>query len=303
MSEMANFRICYDGPALESHEMDIKELAPALLAVGVLLEEANHVVNEGKARVSVKVKGSFQSGSFLIDFIVRQDVHNVIDFFASNPLVVSAVNLSTLLGIISGTGYGVIKLILWIKGRIIKRLAEKDNDRVILELSDGDSMEVDRVVIELYRNVKIRQSLEDVITKPLSKEGIESFQAEDKRKKGVKILKSEKDLFKAPPAEDELLAEQEKEKRLQIISISFQEGNKWRFTDGNVSFFANVTDEAFTKAVQSNEEYFAKDDILTVLLKEKQWSTLCGLKTEYEIVKVIKHQRGARQLKLPYEEK
>jgi hypothetical protein len=303
MPEMANFRISYDGPALESHEMDIKELAPALLAVGVLLEEANHVVNEGKARVSVKVKGSFQSGSFLIDFIVRQDVHNVIDFFAGNPLVVSAVNLSTLLGIISGTGYGVIKLILWIKGRIIKRLAEKDNDRIILELSDGDSMEVDRVVIELYRNVKIRQSLEDVITKPLSKEGIESFKAEDKRKKGVKILKSEKDLFKAPPAEDELLAEQEKEKRLQIISISFQEGNKWRFTDGNVSFFANVTDEAFTKAVQSNEEYFAKDDILTVLLKEKQWSTLCGLKTEYEIVKVIKHQRGARQLKLPYEEK
>ena len=40
----ASFHLIYDGPALANHEMNVRDLAPALLAVGELLEEVNRML-------------------------------------------------------------------------------------------------------------------------------------------------------------------------------------------------------------------------------------------------------------------
>ncbi|MBE6440990.1 MAG: hypothetical protein E7022_01495 [Desulfovibrio desulfuricans] len=55
--------IAYDGPALDTHEMDVRELAPALLAFSDMFEEANAVLNGDRAKISLNVKGSFKTGS------------------------------------------------------------------------------------------------------------------------------------------------------------------------------------------------------------------------------------------------
>ena len=41
-----NFQISYDGPALSVNEMNIKDLAPALLSLGELFEEANEIITK-----------------------------------------------------------------------------------------------------------------------------------------------------------------------------------------------------------------------------------------------------------------
>jgi hypothetical protein len=58
MHNSAVFRVKYDGPALASHEMDVKDLAPALLAIGELIEEANRALNGNQVGVRVNVKAT-----------------------------------------------------------------------------------------------------------------------------------------------------------------------------------------------------------------------------------------------------
>ncbi|MFH1620779.1 MAG: hypothetical protein ABIB04_01705 [Patescibacteria group bacterium] len=56
MPDDNSFRISYDGPALASHEMDVRELAPALLAIGGIFEEANKELNGERVKVAVNMK-------------------------------------------------------------------------------------------------------------------------------------------------------------------------------------------------------------------------------------------------------
>ena len=47
MSESKGFRIKYDGEALADHSIEINDLAPALIAVSDLIQEANSMANKG----------------------------------------------------------------------------------------------------------------------------------------------------------------------------------------------------------------------------------------------------------------
>ena len=65
MSSDTQIQIAYEGRALASHSMDVEQLAPALLAVGQLFAEANHVLNEGRTKANIRVRSDFEHGCFL----------------------------------------------------------------------------------------------------------------------------------------------------------------------------------------------------------------------------------------------
>ena len=125
----AQFQIIYDGPSLVDNTMDVRELAPALLAVGDLLESANNALNKEKSTVSVSVKGSFKTGCFGIDFIVSQSFLKHVQDLFSGPQVTAAANLIQILGFVSGSGYSLIKLIVWLRGKKPKKIKLLENGK------------------------------------------------------------------------------------------------------------------------------------------------------------------------------
>ena len=86
-----------------------------------------------------------------------------------------------------------------------------------------------------------------------------------------------------------------------IVSLAFKEDNKWRLTDGQNTFSVLMKDEAFQYKVDNNDIAFAKGDVLVCDLRTVQWQVEDGVKSEYEVVRVVTH-RSARQLYL-FEEK
>lgn len=301
----AYFHIIYDGPALENNEMDVKELAPSLIALSETIEEANKIINHGKAKIVLNVRASFKTGCFGIDLHVVQSIlTNMWSLFKHDDVQAAVVLLSFLGFTVKGGVGGIIGVLKWIKDRKITKI-QINKEGMATIIIDNDKLEVEQEVVELLKSFKLRQSLEKAIAKPLENEGIYSISTTDTyedKKSYITINKSEKDYFRVPEVEDEILEDKEYITNLQIVSAVFQENNKWRFSEGMEPFYAEVKDEIFSNEVQNSERSFSKGDILTVKLKKVQKIEKGNLKSEYEILKVLNHRSAFKQIKLPFDE-
>lgn len=309
MSTKQSFQIFYDGPALTSHEMDVRDLAPALVAVGDLFEETNKVLYGDKTKVQVNVKGSFKAGTFHVDFNLSQDViQQVADLFnisrdASAQMILAVLGIPTVgvaaNGAINLGKMGLIQFIKWLKNRKIKTIERQTEGGFLTITVDDETIETYPEVIDLFRNVKVRRSLEVIVNKPLSREGIDVFAFKNgENNTEEKVEKQEAQLFETPEVQDEQLEDEVYETDLQLTLISFKEGNKWKFTDGSVEFMASVNDEEFVQKVQDSKASFSKDDILKVKVRKKKWISDTGIKSDYEIEKVISHRPSSKQIPL-----
>lgn len=294
---IAQFKISYSGPALDTGRMDVKELAPALLAIGAVIEESNKLINTGSSRIIVNVK-SFHDGSFGVKFEALQTIfQQAIDIFSGDKATAAA-NLMQYIGF-SAYGLSLYKLIKKTKGKRPTDIEELNSGNVILHFSDKDidDPEIDGNVFTLYRNVKIRKEIENSI-KPLEREGINSFQIIKDDIVIDQISDSDLEYYRLPPLDDEKLGEQETVKTFSIHSLSFKEDNKWRLSDGTNTFFVTISDKNFIQAVNDSHISFSKGDLLKVKLVEQSWETEYGLKTDYEAIEILEHRKTYKQSRL-----
>ncbi len=296
----ASFNIVYDGPALVDHYMDVRELAPALMALGTVLEEANAVLNGGRATLSVRVKGSFKTGSFGVDLDIAQTLLSQVADLFNDSRITGPINLLTLLGFVATGATGLVGLIKRVGNRPIRKVELMENGSARFYIDD-DHFDVEQTVLKLYRNYKIRKAMEDAIAKPLDRDGVESFAVSVSGEGFVEVVKSERALFIAPNPDDTELDDTEFDCNVQLVNVSFREDNKWRFSDGISTFHASIVDADFLNRVRQNQVAFAKNDLLKVRMGKRQWLHGEEMKTEYTVLKVLEHVQAATQLKLPFD--
>jgi len=102
-----------------------------------------------------------------------------------------------------------------------------------------------------------------------------------------------------PEADRELISESTHEIGLQVLRLSFRDGNKWHFTCGDEELSATIIDETFVARLHNREIAFADGDIVIADVHVATYrDPKKGIHTEREIVKVKDVQPPPRQLAL-----
>lgn len=304
MTTKAEFQIAYDGEALRSHAMDVRSLAPALLAFGKLFDESNRVINGGATSVKLQVKAT-SPASFDISFLLDQSVVSQVTNFLSGTGVTSAINLLTLLGFAYTSTkvahISFLALVRKLEGKKPTKAVDLGEGLVQLEFA-GETFTVPIELLRLYQDIAVRKATEEIL-EPLKVDGVDTFKIISSERIVIEtITKEELACYELPEIEDEILLETEHQAAYSILSLAFKEDNKWRLYDGSSSISVRMEDADFQYKVDNNLTAFSKGDILICKVKAIQLRTETGLKTEYTVLKVIEHKTASRQLVL-FEEK
>jgi hypothetical protein len=295
------FLLKYEGPALVDHTIDVTDLAPALLGLSELIDEANHVINSDRTSISLRIKAT-EPGCFQVEIHAAQSLTNAAVDFLSGKEVTALIAILTLLGLAKVGGKAVvnsvIEIIRRLRGRPPKSVTPvQDSAEIELELQTGEKLRVERGVWEICVSRKARTAIHKIV-KPLDKEGIEELEVVREQQTITRISKSEAPYFAAPEESQEQLQVSERITHVSIVSLWFAEEHKWKLNEGGNVFNASISDPAFIKKTLSNEESFQAGDLLKVKLRQTQFRTPSGLKSEWEVVEVIGHLRGAAQIPL-----
>lgn len=295
MNKNIEIKVAFQGALLENNLMDVRDLAPALLALGQLFDEANRVLNGNKTQIKLQVK-AHETGSFQILFNLSQSFASQISQFLTSDFVIAALNLKELIIGSSTAGVSLFWLIKKLKGSKPDKLIDLGEGLIRIQF-ENNTFDVPVNLLRLYQDLAIRKATEEVL-RPLQREGIESFIIKEDDKVIQEVTKTQLPFFNVPILEDEKIISNESEAAYSIVSLTFKEDNKWRLFDGNSTINVNIQDEEFRKKVDQNLIYFSKGDILKCRVKTTQWRTTAGLRTEYEVLEVKEHLSGMRQLSL-----
>ena len=288
-SSKAEVSIAYIGPAVEEGLMDVRDLAPALLALGALCEESNRLLNPGRAEVSVLMQ-AVKPGSFEVELQVWQQLITLI----SGADIRNAPAILTHLGFGFAGGAGAISVMkLWrrLKGRPAKGSTLK-NGSVQINVSGDINVNVPPDVMKLYGSQKVQRDLRKFL-RPLAGWGIDELQF----KKGDEVV----DSIDHVEAQEALHASRREthwedyEGTYRVVKPSFDSKYKWTFADDDMAFDARVVDGEFNERLAAGLIDFASGDELRIRVRRRTTQTGDSPRTTFTVLKVLDHRPATRR--------
>jgi hypothetical protein len=303
-----SFQVAYDGD-IDAHSMDVQELAPALLAFGRLVREANAELNGKRATVKVLVQSNFEHKCFNIDLEVVQNILDMIAGFLSSEEVKTAKQILIDLGIIGGgSGLGLFGYLKLRKARVISEVRDTDQHGiVIVQFGDGNNAIVSRDAIQLSKSPRIRAAIEGVLA-PLGSDGMKriSFKENDKELESANETEVKEILssFDVGVVLDEVEEEAQPDTVtawLRVYSPVYDEKvDKWRFWYGEHQIYADISETTIARdAIVRGGSLI--NDLYRVKLQITQHLTKGGaIRPEFKITQVLDFREAPRQSQLPF---
>lgn len=295
----AHFTVTYDGPDLATGRMPVRNLAPALVALGEVFAEASALIDPAGEPVGLSITAT-KTGSFDVGLYLEAKGiwDQFVDFFTSDEVTA----IAALQAMIIGASYGVIAVLRVIGDKeIVSRSAENvppGMTRILLD--DETTIETTQDVAILVGRRSIRRNVRDALA-PLRQPGVDEVrftpsEADD----SLVVSKQDFDRIEEAAADaSDVLLDSQREIIVQIASVSF-EGKKWRLSDGSNTFWASIEDPDFVSDIERRMERFAQGDMLRCLIRDVQTRRPGGgLKSQHHVLRVIEHMPGDTQLKNP----
>ena len=306
-SKITTIELAYDGEALRSGSMDVRDLAPALLAVGELCEKSNLVLNGNRAQITVRVQADFKTGSFDVVLLLHQTCIEVAkEIFTHSEQISTVADLVEIIGFVggtaAGTGISLFKLIKWLKGKKPNKteLLPNGDTRIFIDNSlhvEENHIDVSANVVSLFNNEDVRKAALGIV-RPLERNGIDKLKLRSASPDVEIIEKEDYSAFMAvlDPDFEELILENEREAALTVVKPSFDENLRWTFSEGEARFGAIMEDQEFLRKLDNREISFTKGDVLVVKLFTKSYQIKNGLRTDNVVRKVLQVRPAPRQM-------
>ncbi len=306
MTDSAAFVVSFKGPGVDEGRIDVRDLAPALLSLGRLIDAANIAVHGEKHPIKIEAK-AISLGSFEVVLEAVSSGWDTLTTLMDGTDAQHAKTLLERLGILGVTPpvatVGLEGLYRWLQGRKPSRVAKAHSGYFSLEI-DGKTITVPLEVMRLYQDIAVNKAFSELLT---TVEG-DSVTAIEFRPEGIpkelpSLVLSKADrpsitIEEPPPV---VVVDDTRRIAFSIRSLAFQEGNKWRLFDGQNVITATIEDRDFIERVDANLVRFAKGDVLICEVRTIQYQGREGLRTEHSVLRVVEHKPAPTQMPLPFE--
>ncbi len=288
----AHFTVTYDGPGVRDHRIDVRQLAPSLLALADAFVIANEELGDGLTPPPELQVVASRESSFSVDLLL--DIQPVVDLLNSAPALASG-TATTLVG-------ASMAAVRWVKKRSRKgretSVVTVSPGRIRVQWPDGTVMDTTSEAATLVENMDFRRSARDALL-PLEGSDVTSVKIDPEQGPSLLLERADLSGFDLPEPEDESLSVGTREVLVSVITLGFRTDHKWRVTDGSTPFWVTVDDLAFLMKVDDNEP-FARHDTLRCTLTERQYQRPNGsLRIERSISKVHEHRHAEPHPRLP----
>jgi len=283
--------VIYGGPALKKGAMDVKQLGPALSALGELCERAHYLINGEKTGASVLIKSDFQAGSFEFDISFMLSAWEAAEHFFQTSEYKTAKEIIILVGLLGPYRTGVYRLIKRLKKR--KYSARKlPSGNIEIQTDDNEVYEISQETYSLFQDLQTRRLIGKTVA-PLAQEGIDTFETKQDGKRGFKMDKSDLPSYLLN-MEDEVINQNTEDMILQVDTPFLTDTErKWRFTRINgkqQKIIASIKDPDYLNAVKTRKYSFSSGMLIQATVVSKEIRRADGkIKTEWEIERIINH--------------
>lgn len=278
-------KIAYQGEALRNGTMELRDLAPALLAFSGFVESVNAIVNQKDFKLAIHVK-SFEKGSFGIELIIADAslLSQFLEPFAGTNASAIA-NLLEILGASVLGGKGIFWLIQ--KLRKSRSVVAHSADTVTITLEDGETLQVAEPLYRAASDALVQRYLFEAL-KPVSKEGIDSFQMYSSETPSEITTEITKETLRdyEPAEQTEILTSDVRVQYCTIVDLSFEK-TEWRLSDGESTFNVTIEDKDFLQSVRDTSVVITPSTQLKVEIKTEQRRVIKNLRTTRTLLRVL----------------
>lgn len=309
--DRVSFELVYDGPALSEHQMDVRDLVPALTGVGNLIRDANRLLNKDLADVRVLVNSEHKRGCFSISLELWQSLYDAAKGLLGAEGVKNAKDILEWLDLIVPGGavgaLGIFGYYRWRAGRklaTVQSVHDAGPGGIIQITVEGDNnpITISPIVFQLAHDHRIAKDAAKLLA-PLKESGIEEVKT---MIDGVPQLQLNKDEAKAVLAtcalvkeEEDILSKGTIVAHLTPYDAQFDaDAKQWEFWHGDRRIPVDISETSIARDAVERRSV-SMDDVYKVDLEITERKTPSGqIRTEYKIKNVHDRFSGPRQDKL-----